>query len=301
MDKVKLISGVTSFQKLNFQAGNARIYMKRDDLIDFAFGGNKVRLFEYIAADVIDSGAEKIITFGSVHSNHIRVAAAIASRLGISCDLIILYDRDEGFNGTTPNIKLTRYCGNVSTVYCETDKAHDFIDEYLEEQRRFGCSYYWIPGGGHTALAARGYEDAAQEILEQSGEIKIDAVFVPCGTGTTQAGLIKGFGDRIPVYGITVARSVERCKDEIISLLEQMHWAERDCDLINVLPCPIKYGDVRQEIKDIIANLVQSDGVFLDPVYNAKSFLMMVQFLKEHPQLKNAVYLNTGGSPNLFQ
>ena len=53
MDKVHLINSTTPVQKLNYKIGNTNIYMKRDDLIDFAFGGNKVRLFEYIAADIL--------------------------------------------------------------------------------------------------------------------------------------------------------------------------------------------------------------------------------------------------------
>ena len=57
MGKIKLINCITNCQKLNYSIGNATIYMKRDDLIDFGFGGNKVRLFEYIAADVKEQGA----------------------------------------------------------------------------------------------------------------------------------------------------------------------------------------------------------------------------------------------------
>lgn len=76
MEKIELIHGTTGLYRLNYSIGNINIYMKRDDLLDFAFGGNKVRLFEYIGAMVKKKNADKIITFGSVYSNHIRVAAA---------------------------------------------------------------------------------------------------------------------------------------------------------------------------------------------------------------------------------
>lgn len=52
MEKIELIHGTTGLYKLNYSIGNINIYMKRDDLLDFAFGGNKVRLFEYIGAMV---------------------------------------------------------------------------------------------------------------------------------------------------------------------------------------------------------------------------------------------------------
>ncbi len=301
MEKIKLFHNVTDCQKLNYSVGGTTIYMKRDDLLDFGFGGNKVRLFEYIAADVIRSGAKKIITFGSMHSNHIRVAAATANIIGVGCDLILLCDTDKEIGSDTPNLKLVNYCGGAHVEYCRTNQAHDFIDEYLEREKAKGTKFYWIPGGGHTALAAMGYCDAAREIIEQMGAIHLDAVFVPCGTGTTQAGLISGFEGRVPVYGITVARDTERCIREICILLNDIPGAPDYDSQIKVLPSSVKYGVMSDGVCNMISALTKSDGIFLDPVYNAKSFLGMTEYLKTHPGMKNVLYVNTGGSPNLFE
>lgn len=300
MDKISLFSNKPNTQLLNYKIGDTSVYMKRDDLLDFAFGGNKVRLFEYIAADVAKKGAKKIITFGSIHSNHIRVAAAIACRMGIACDLIILYEKEEENGIISPNLKLVKYCGDVHVEYCSTEAAHDFIDEYLCGQEEAGCKYYWIPGGGHIGLAARGYADAAGEILEQLSGISVDAFFLPCGTGTTQAGLIAGTGGKIPVYGVTVARSVERCRSEITALLREMGKTDINEDDIHVLQSDIRYGENSAELNEMISCLVKSDGIFLDPIYNAKSFLEMTRYIGIHPEIKTAVYINTGGTPNLF-
>ena len=162
-------------------------------------------------------------------------------------------------------------------------------------------------------IAVQGYVDAGREIQEQIGKTAIDAVFVPCGTGTTQAGLILGLN--APVYGITVARDVERCKKEIASLLLNgksdcksnggSYESFRECsksdgnEEINVLPNLIQYGAKDERINEIITALVRSDGIFLDPVYNAKSFLAMVEFVKNR-NMNNVVYVNTGGYPNIF-
>lgn len=273
--------------------------MKRDDLIDFAFGGNKVRLFEYLAADIIEKKANKIITFGSVHSNHTRVAAIVANKLGIACDLIILYDGHSP-DSNAPNLRLIKYCTNIHLEFCPTDQAHDFIDSYLDMQKQERCNYYWIPGGGHTTVAAQGYIDAAHEILEQAYDLNIDAIFLPCGTGTTQAGLIAGINNQIPIYGITVARNTKRCKKEIETLLSQMGYRYVSGSEINVLPCQIKYGDKSEEVQSLIKEICGSDGIMLDPVYNAKSFLTTKHYLKMNSSFRNVIYLNTGGSPNLF-
>lgn len=307
MDKLNFVKGITPLQKLNFHVGNTEIYMKRDDLIGFAGGGNKVRLFEYIAAEIKKCKAEKIVTFGSVHSNHVRVAAVVAAYLNIDCDLIILTDETSLKKQYTPNLRLVAYYPCVHVEYCPIEKAHDFIDVYLTKQKDAGINTYWIPGGGHLAIAVQGYVDAGREIVSQLDNLGVvaEAAFVPCGTGTTQAGLISSMYNRMSVYGITVARSVERCRKEIGSLIMDANSA-KDIDMVNInslihiLPNQIVYGKKDKQIDETIKALIESDGVFLDPVYNAKSFRQMINFLEEHTEIKTAVYVNTGGYQNLF-
>jgi pyridoxal-phosphate dependent enzyme len=67
----------------------ARVLIKRDDTIAFAFGGNKVRKLRFVAAHAKESGADTLITTGSVQSNHARVTAAVAARLGMKCILVV--------------------------------------------------------------------------------------------------------------------------------------------------------------------------------------------------------------------
>ncbi len=62
-----------------------RLLVKRDDLISFGGGGNKVRKIEMVAARALAEGADTLISTGGVQSNHARVVAAVAARLGMSC------------------------------------------------------------------------------------------------------------------------------------------------------------------------------------------------------------------------
>ena len=191
-NKIQLIHQETCIQKLRGDYSGATVYVKRDDLIDFAFGGNKVRMAEYIAAVAREHACTKIITFGSVHSNHVRVMGCLCNYLGIDCDLIILRDSEEAHIGG--NYKLLQQLKGIHIEYCNTDEAHDFIDCYLAQQDSKQINYLWVPGGGHMVESAYGYRDAAKEILRQQEKlgVNLDAVFLPCGTGTTQAGLIMG-------------------------------------------------------------------------------------------------------------
>ena len=149
--------------------------------------------------------------------------------------------------------------------------------------------------------AAYGYRDAANEILRQQETlgVRFDAVFLPCGTGTTLAGLLLGLKDTdIDIYGITVARPVERCKIVITNLLQKIEDKSFEWN-VNVLKSPIPYGETSEAVLDTVEALAQNDGLFLDPVYNAKSFWGMTEYLKNH-HYDNVLYINTGGTPNIF-
>ena len=135
--------------------------------------------------------------------------------------------------------------------------------------------------------------------------MSFDAIFLPTGTGTTHAGLLYGFADT-PIYGVTVARSVERCKSEIKNLLCEMqkvdgrtvgNWDEK----IHVLEnSGMQYGKQDERLDVLRKEVAKSDGVFLDPIYNAKAFYGMKQFLEKNMSFQNVLYVNTGGSPNIF-
>ena len=297
--KIQLIHQETCIQKLRGSYFGTNVYVKRDDLIDFAFGGNKVRLAEYIGAVAQKRKCTKIITFGSVHSNHVRVMGCLCNYLGIDCDLIILRDSYEATIGG--NYKLLQHLKGIHLEYCKIDEAHDFIDSYQAKQESDGINYLWVPGGGHMVEAAYGYRDAANEILRQQRAlgVQFDAVFLPCGTGTTQAGMIMGLKDAgIDVIGLTVARSVERCKTVITNMLQKTVNTPEEWT-VNVLESKIPYGQTSDDVIETTKALAQKDGLFLDPVYNAKSFWSMTEFLIEN-HYKNVLYLNTGGTPNLF-
>ena len=55
------------------------IYIKRDDMIGVALGGNKVRKLEFLLADAKEKGVDVVFTAGGAQSNHAMLTAACAS------------------------------------------------------------------------------------------------------------------------------------------------------------------------------------------------------------------------------
>src|SRR5438445_11585443 len=93
--------------------GGPRLYVKRDDAIAFGFGGNKVRKLAFVAARAQADGADTLITAGGVQSNHARVTAAVAAKLGLRAVLVANGKRPDR---ATANALLDRLLG-AEVVY----------------------------------------------------------------------------------------------------------------------------------------------------------------------------------------
>src|SRR5258706_15715516 len=85
--------------------GSPRLWIKRDDLTGFGFGGNKVRGLEFLLADAQVQDADTFVTGAGPQSNSVRATAAAAVHAGMA--MVAVY------SGTPPpkaegNYRLTR-------------------------------------------------------------------------------------------------------------------------------------------------------------------------------------------------
>ncbi|MCP4707184.1 MAG: pyridoxal-phosphate dependent enzyme, partial [Planctomycetes bacterium] len=63
---------IEKLERFSRELGGPTIYIKRDDLLGLAGGGNKTRKLEYLVADALNQGADTLITIGAIQSNHCR-------------------------------------------------------------------------------------------------------------------------------------------------------------------------------------------------------------------------------------
>src|SRR6201989_752592 len=155
-ERYPLTFGPTHIEKLSrlteHLGGKVELYAKREDCNSgLAFGGNKLRKLEYIIPDAIASNADTLVSIGGVQSNHTRMVAAVAAKLGMKCRLVqeswvphedAVYDR-------VGNILLRRIMGaDVRLV----DDGFDIgirrsWEEAIEEVKAAGGKPYAIPAG----------------------------------------------------------------------------------------------------------------------------------------------------------
>ena len=224
-DRVPLLFGpspVHRLERLSEHLGGAvEIWAKREDCNSgLAYGGNKVRKLEYLAADALAQGCDTLVSIGGVQSNHTRQVAAVAARLGLDCVLVqerwvewpdAVYDK-------VGNILLSRIMG----ADVRLDAAGFDIgirkswEEALASVEESGGKPYPIPAGASDhPLGGLGFARWADEVAEQERELDLvfDTVVVCSVTGSTQAGMIAGFAAQETeraVVGIDGSATVEQ-------------------------------------------------------------------------------------------
>src|SRR6185369_15207352 len=88
-----LIDGPSPLQRLErFSAalgGGVEVWIKREDLLPLAFGGNKLRNLQFLVGAALADGADTLVTSGRRWSNHCRLTAAAGARAGLDVHLVL--------------------------------------------------------------------------------------------------------------------------------------------------------------------------------------------------------------------
>lgn len=166
--------------------GGPNIYIKRDDLLGLAAGGNKTRKLEFLVADALAQGADTLITCGAVQSNHCRLTLAAAAKEGLKCRLVLEERVPKSYKpDASGNNFLFRLLGveQIKVVPGGSDMMKEML-MVADEVSAAGRKAYIIPGGGSNPIGATGYVACAEEILAQLFEKGININRVVCASGS---------------------------------------------------------------------------------------------------------------------
>ncbi|MGB3178394.1 MAG: D-cysteine desulfhydrase family protein [Albidovulum sp.] len=316
--RARLMTGVTPVERLERMSDlmGIDLWIKRDDLTGLGFGGNKTRQLEFYFGEALAQGADTVLITGAVQSNYVRSAAAAAARMGLKA-VLQLEERvpDMGkLYYTSGNVLLAQILGAEHMSYPlgeDEAGADNALHERAKQLRADGRIPYVIHLGiDHPPLGALGYVSCGGELSEQISDF--DAVVVPSGSGSTHAGLLTGLrlaGHAAGVHGICVRRGCEQQRariDTVLRKLADMIGFDPALTLsdINVWDGALApgYGRVGESTREALTLMARTEGVFLDPVYTAKTFAGLLGLLRDGTIEKGQkiVLLHTGGLPALF-
>ena len=294
------------------------LYVKRDDCTGLALGGNKVRQLEFYLGEALDRGADTILITGAVQSNFVRLAAAAARKLGMDCHIQLeqrVAKNDPGYR-QSGNVLIDKMLGVTLHSYPRGEDeagADARLHEIATELTAAGHRPYVIPlAPGHKPLGALGYVVAAEEILTQLAQQKLDIgeIVVASGSGNTHSGLLFGLralGSPISVTGVCVRREapVQRGRirnrvGEIATLLDHDSVVDESDIVLTDRHFAPGYGCLNEAAVEAIRLGAQCEALILDPVYTAKAMAGLIAAARDPDRPCNRLFVHTGGTPAVF-
>jgi L-cysteate sulfo-lyase len=289
-----------------------KLYVKRDDCSGLATGGNKTRKLEFLMGEAQAEGAQIVITFGAVQSNHARQTAAAAAKLGLECDLILLdmvHGRGPAYS-SSGNVLLDKLLG--ARIHLASPAAAQVtLQSLLSKYDAVGRKAYVVPLGGSNSTGALGYVAAYRELGQQCADrnVTVSAIVHAVSSGGTQAGLVAGaafYDHRTRVLGINVSRPdgegiIENVREIARETLERLEGVPPGLDRrVEVIDGFIGqgYGIPNDATREALALAARLEGLILDPVYSGKAFAALLSMVREQKFTAGdtVVFLHTGGS-----
>ncbi len=320
-ERYPLTFGPTPIEKLSrlseHLGGNIELFAKREDCNSgLALGGNKLRKLEYILPDAIASGADTLVTIGGIQSNHTRLVAAAAAKIGMKCRLVqeswvpfedAVYDR-------VGNILMSRVMGAEIDL---VDEGFDIgiresWENAIEDVKAKGGKPYAIPAGASVhKYGGLGYVGFAEEVREQEESLgfKFDFIVVCTVTGSTHAGMAVGFakdGRSQNVIGIDASGTPEQTRAQVLQIAQQTAELVELGRPISADDIVLKedyaypaYGVPSNETNDAIRMAAQFEGMMTDPVYEGKSMQGLIDLTRKgfFPGGSRILYAHLGGVP----
>jgi D-cysteine desulfhydrase family pyridoxal phosphate-dependent enzyme len=290
--------------------GMSRLLIKRDDQTGLAMGGNKARKLEYDFAEIVQRKCDVVVTVGGAQSNHARMTAAAARKMGMDVKLVLGGPEVDEIRG---NMFLDLLFG-AEIRYLRNDDDNDHLtaamDEWVRELAAAGRRPYAIPIGGSTGLGSLGYVRAMRELAGQFGQGAVQIVLAVGSCGTL-AGAIVGAHLYMPaarVVGISVSRTSPGITSQTALLMKE------SSRLLKHTPVPggetvetydtyhQEYGAFTESARDAIVTTARLEGILLDPVYTGKAMAGLMDLTRRGVLKKEipTIFIHTGGLPILF-
>jgi D-cysteine desulfhydrase len=296
--------------------GDVNLFIKRDDLLPGASGGNKTRKLEFCIADAMEQSADSIITCGAVQSNHCRLTASWSAKEGLDCHLI-LEERVKGsYKKEASGNNFLFELLDVKTIVV-VPGGSDMMSEMkkkADELAAAGKKPYIIPGGASNAIGATGYAVCAEETVSQLNEMRlgIDHIVVPSGSAGTHAGMVVGMtgvNGNIPISGMNVSRTKEvqeeivyKLAAELAERLEVRGGVDRSAIVCFGDYVGPGYSLPTDSMVEAVKLFAKNEAILLDPVYSGKAAAGLIDQIRKRAFAKgsNVLFLHTGGSPALY-
>ncbi|MDD5766351.1 MAG: D-cysteine desulfhydrase family protein [Candidatus Marinimicrobia bacterium] len=290
----------------------SNVYIKRDDLTGFAFGGNKTRKFDFLVADALAKGCNTIVGIGANQSNFCRILSGVGAKYGLAVHLVL-----SGAKPKTPtgNLLIDHLFGAI-IHHVDTIDPVERMEEALQVKNQLeyqGKKVYFLPPGGSIPRGALGYVAGWGELMDdfEMNHLEVSTIIHASSSAGTQAGLVVGqaiTGWPGQIIGMSVDVPRQTLEKDIFTLAQATGNlvninVERELVRVDDSYIGKGYGIRTAECEEAVTVFSRHEGIFLDYVYTGKAAAGLFDYAntgKFTPD-ENVVFLHTGGNIELFE
>lgn len=290
------------------------LWIKREDLSSPLYGGNKVRKLEFILADAMRKGRDKIVTMGGIGTNHGLATAIFCQQLGLRAKLCLFPQPVTAY--VQQNLLLFQKFGAELATYKTMIGAGLALQT---SQRLRHPRAYFLHAGGSSPMGTVGIVNAMFELKAQvtAGLLpEPDIIFCPLGSsgmvaGLALGGVLAGLQSRVVGVRITYDHmgpiqianklTVKALMCQTLALLRKNAPDMPDLklpepDIVDAY-LGAGYGAPTAACRDAMARMKEIEGISLDPTYTAKTFAAVLDFIRQPGSAdKNILYWHTYNS-----
>ncbi len=265
-------------QNITFQ--NQSFLIKRDDLLDTDFSGNKARKFHYFLVNEFPN-IDTVISYGSNQSNAMYSLSVLCKFK--KWNFIYYVDHIPGFLTANPD-------GNYKYALENGMRLRIFAnDQTIADIEYDSSTTLLINEGGANIESQYGIEILANEIRQYKDENNIRdlKIFLPSGTGTTALFLQKYIRDEV----LTTP-----CVGDVAYLKKQFLDLERDESIHpTIIPADKKYhfGKLYKENYQLWKALKETTNIEFDLLYDPVGMKVFLELEKEDNF--QYLYIHQGG------
>ena len=322
--RVALLDGpspIRSLDRLSTHLGaelnGVRLFVKRDDVGPVGLGGNKLRKLEFLLGQALSERADTVITVGALQSNHARLTAAAAARMGLACELFLTRSvprDDTDYTGNGNRLLQDLFGARIHLLPGEADSLAE-AEARADALRSQGRRVYVFPSGGSSPLGCLGYAACALEIVEQASNLGLSfaSIVVPNGSSGTHAGLAAGLTaagrDPLLARSYTVlapeaearATTLAKARDTLALIGGGLTLADDSIRVDGAHRGP-GYGVPTEGMREAVRLMARTEGLLLDPVYSGKAFAGLLHDVRAGTYARGdtVLFVMTGGVPGLF-
>ena len=296
------------------------IYLKREDLTGFGFGGNKARHMGISFARFVAEGIETVVNINHYHSNQARFIAAACAKVGVACHLVSFDMVDAPLNG---NLLLAKMFG-AEIHRVPSDYAREVAERLQDDER--GRSRRTVIYGDHEVTDIAGmlaFFMAGAEIEAQLTTFGLDGnpMHMWGLTGRSLAGLklyanTAGLPREATAVRYTPVGAGVSCCDADAEFTHQTVDRSMLAAKLLGLSDGLGIGDVRvlngyagpaygvpdDGVMEAMHLLAKTEGIVLDPNYTGKSMSGLIGEIRRgalDPSVP-VLFIHSGGLPQVF-